>query len=129
MPENISLALPGVPSAVSQARHAVREFLLEHGSPRVDDAELVASELATNAVRHSRSREDGEFDLRLDLKPGSLRLEVSDQGPPTRVAAGAQEPGESGRGLLLVDAIADDWGHEQHQDRAIWWAELWMEEP
>jgi len=120
-PESLSRTLPGLPSAVPEARALAREFL--GGSPRSEDAELIVSELATNAVLHAH----GEFALALELAPGSLRIEVTDRGAPVR-SQPRIEPGEGGRGLVIVDALADDWGHEQHTDRARWWAELWTEE-
>lgn len=126
--ESLSRTLPGEPGSVAEARRLLRRFLADHH--RADDAELILSELATNAVRHSRSRAAGAvFEVRVQLKPGLLRIEVVDQGAPTRSAPAGEPdesfgPRESGRGLLIVEALADDWGHEQHQSRAMWWAEL-----
>lgn len=74
----ISITLPGFSCMVAVARVAVRALL--PGNPRVDDAELIVSELATNAVRHSTSR-GGQFELVLDLTPGRVRIEVKDGGP------------------------------------------------
>lgn len=139
MPETgtLSRILPGQSSSVPFARSETRGFL--GNAPRTDDAELIVSELATNAVRHSLSREaDGQFELRLEARPGWLRIEVVDQGPPHRPGsaaaavvekqAGALDDRESGRGLEIVDALADKWGHEQRPEQALWWAELWTEE-
>jgi anti-sigma regulatory factor (Ser/Thr protein kinase) len=123
-PDILSRILAGHPSSVPAARSAVRGFLGQHA--RTDDAALVVSELATNAVRHSASR-DGTYELRLEVKPGRLRIEVVDQGAPAQVAV-VGEPGESGRGLLIVEALADDWGHEGRSGLRVWWAELWADE-
>lgn len=137
--ESLSRTLSAAPSAVGEARALVREFL--GAMVRAQDAELIVSELATNAVLHSRSRDGGTFTLALSLKPGSLRVEVVDGGPPARPAPadpmesfrpGENEAfpyGESGRGLIIVHALADDWGHEQHEEHVLWWAELWTEQP
>jgi anti-sigma regulatory factor (Ser/Thr protein kinase) len=141
MPEtaSLSLKLAGVPSSVDQARSLLRGFLGD--SARKDDAVTILSELATNAVLHSLSGANGgEFELRFELVGGSLRLEVIDQGkvdaaplsPPEESFAPAEDPafphGESGRGLLIVDAYADRWGRQQSPGRGLWWAELdWKE--
>ncbi|MEV5727622.1 ATP-binding protein [Streptomyces pharetrae] len=73
----------------------------------------VVAELAANAVTHGRVP-GRDFELRLSLGPGTVRIEVSD----THSASRPPEPGdvrpprplaETGRGLLLVDALADRW--------------------
>ncbi|MER6089004.1 ATP-binding protein [Streptomyces bluensis] len=106
------LELPAQRSSVRVARHSMSARLTTWRLPGelCADAELLVSELATNAVRHTIST---RFLCGIGLIPeGCLRLEVHDQdgtgrGLPTR------EPGpddESGRGLLLVQEIADSWG-------------------
>lgn len=137
MPETESLSrkLPGEPAAVRAARHALQGFMGD--GPRRDDAALIVSELATNAVRHSASREaGGHFDLLLEARPGWLLIKVVDQGAPTRsarVALADEDESledyyrESGRGLSIVEQLSDKCGHEQHPDRAVWWAELWTD--
>ncbi|HZP51583.1 ATP-binding protein [Actinocrinis sp.] len=74
----ISITLPGFSCMVAVARLAVRALL--PGNPRAEDAELIVSELATNAIRHSTSR-GGQFELAVDLAPGRIRIEVKDGGP------------------------------------------------
>lgn len=69
---------------------------------------LVASELVNNAIRHG----EGRVTVRFWPRPDGLRMEVTDSGPrgpePTRPDA----DDESGRGLLIVDALASRWGSE-----------------
>lgn len=140
MPESLSRTLPGVPSSVREARAELRGFLGE--STRLDDALLVLAELATNAVLHSPSGEqDGQFEIRFELDDGQLRIEVTHHGdvatvvlPPADEAfAPGEHPafpyGESGRGLHLVDVLADKWGFESGPDGGVlWWAQLWTEQ-
>ncbi|MCQ4082159.1 ATP-binding protein [Streptomyces sp. RB6PN25] len=76
-------------------------------------AVLIVAELAANAVLHARVRgRDFRLALTLDASTDTLRIEVTDargdRHPTRRNGAGADE--ESGRGLLLVDALADRWG-------------------
>lgn len=131
-PEILSRTVAGKPSSVPAARAALRAFL--GPGPRTDDAALIVSELATNAVRHSNSR-DGTFELRLRARDGRLLIEVIDEGAAT-AATPAGEPDESlgeprlresGRGLLIVESLADRWGQDRDGARAMWWAELWTE--
>src|ERR1700760_300303 len=80
------------------------------------DAVLLASELCTNAIVHSRSGEaGGQFSVDVDWAPALVRVVVGDQGSAKAPAIAAPAGGaarwrESGRGLLLVDNLADDWG-------------------
>lgn len=135
VPELLERTLPGQAESVGKARTLTRQFL--GNDPRVSDASLIVSELATNAIRHSASREEGgAFELRLEMKPDALRIEVVDQGRPTRAVppepGDAFEPGEdpsfphgeSGRGHMIVFSLADESGHEQRPERSLWWAEL-----
>jgi len=71
----------------------------------IDDAELLASELVTNAV-HAGA---GTVHVALELHHGELELNVTDDAPgwPTLIRPGGQDP--HGRGLVLVDALADRW--------------------
>lgn len=132
MPESLSRTLPGLPQSVREARSELRGFLVD--DTRTADAELIVSEFATNAVVHSRSREPGAvFEVRFELAPGALRIEVVDEGDPTVAPLAPEDesfgPRESGRGLLIVDALADKWGHDSTPEgRLLWWAELWMDE-
>ncbi|MFH8450938.1 ATP-binding protein [Streptomyces fungicidicus] len=98
-------------------RHAVRR-LEEWGYPPPSDTSctvaLIVGELTANAVRHGRVP-GHDFALRLTLDPEAnlIRVEVSDAAATKTPPASAPPPcpeGESGRGLLLVDALAARWG-------------------
>jgi serine phosphatase RsbU (regulator of sigma subunit)/PAS domain-containing protein len=108
----LSLRLPGGPTAPAVARAAVET--LPAGSleaPVAHTARLLASELVTNSVRHGRSGANDAIGLDLVLSPSTLRVEVSDRGPgfaPAPERPAPDDPG--GRGLYLVDALADRWG-------------------
>ncbi|MFE9309560.1 ATP-binding protein [Streptomyces sp. NPDC006706] len=88
------------------------------GYPSASDASctvtLVVGELAAHAVRHGRVPGHGfALSLALDTKTDVIRVEVADAAPvkrPPATAPSAHFDGESGRGLLLVDAPAVRWG-------------------
>ncbi|MEU2539379.1 ATP-binding protein [Streptomyces iakyrus] len=108
----------------------------ERGHPPASDVScavaLVVGELAANAVRHGRVP-GREFGLRLvlDRAAGVPRVEVTDAASAKRLPAIAPPSfpeGESGRGLLLVDALAERWGSTARSPvgKTVW-AELRLE--
>jgi len=107
----ITIDCPGTPGSVRGVRRRVRALMA--GSPRAGDLELIACELMTNAIRHTASgRPGGTFTVTIWCGPQRARVEVADPGNgPWRCPAG-DIFAESGRGLLLVAALADQAGHE-----------------
>ncbi|WP_425577997.1 ATP-binding protein [Streptomyces glaucus] len=82
---------------------------------RSDDAVLVVTELASNAVTHAvpRTAADGTgIGLLIALHPGRLTLSVSDpaDAPPVYAPPDASALEEHGRGLRIVDALSEEWG-------------------
>lgn len=97
-------------------------------SPTVTErAEQIVAELAANAALHGRVR-GRDFRLALDATAGTLRIAVSDgRGDQIPVPATTARPeeAESGRGLVLVTALADRWGTEPYPPSGkTVWAEL-----
>ncbi|MET7684030.1 ATP-binding protein [Streptomyces sp. NPDC005423] len=93
------------------AAHQLTEWGHPHGTTTHDTAVLVVAELAANAVLHGRvPGRDFALLLSHEESRGVVRIEVTDTHPaqPARLAPGPDEDG--GRGLLLVDALAADWG-------------------
>lgn len=93
----------------------------------VDDVLLLTTELVTNSVRHSPAAGEGSVDVSVVLGRDRIRVEVSDPG--TGFAHVPQHPGtlsEGGRGLFLIDVIADRWGLGE-ADRTRVWYELDVE--
>ncbi|CAL9333999.1 hypothetical protein SUDANB140_00129 [Streptomyces sp. enrichment culture] len=105
--------LPSIRASVRTARDTARRQLRTWRLPGdvCTDAVLLVSELATNAVVHSAST--GML-CGLSLTPGErLLVEVHDDGCTEAHPSGARPPGpddESGRGLLIVQQLADSWG-------------------
>ncbi|MEV5508349.1 ATP-binding protein [Streptomyces orinoci] len=118
---------PGELTAVAEVRAALRRLLAGWGGPgRAATAELLVSELVTNALVHT----DGGALVSARLTgghgasvKGRLRVEVrdfADRHPVLRAPSGARTA-TSGRGLLLVHSLADGWGVRTHGvGKAVW---------
>ncbi|MFJ9815704.1 ATP-binding protein [Streptomyces sp. NPDC101151] len=111
--------------AVPEARRDMRELLRHWGRPdRSEIAELLTSELVTNALVHT----DDDAVLTAVVSPRGLRVEVRDfvaRRPRLR----APDTGEDthGRGLVLVQSLADAWGVRPHGVGKSVWFELGAE--
>jgi anti-sigma regulatory factor (Ser/Thr protein kinase) len=108
-------------TAVAQVRRFVGDHLDEIEAGIAYDVVLMASELATNAVLHGRTQ--FEVTLVLDASEGSVRFEVQDhgRGDVARKVPGAYDG--TGRGLQIVDLLADDWGSRTSEDgtgKTVW---------
>ncbi|MEG8278759.1 ATP-binding protein [Streptomyces sp. AHA2] len=112
--------------AVPEARRALRELLGRWGRPPgrsdlPDIAELLTSELVTNAIVHT----DHDAVLTATVGPRGLRVEVRDfVARRPRVRVPVPDEGTGGRGLLLVQSLADDWGVRPHEVGKSVWFEL-----
>ncbi|PWI20408.1 hypothetical protein DI272_10725 [Streptomyces sp. Act143] len=105
--------------AVPEVRRALRELLRHWGRPgRSEIAELLTSELVTNALVHT----DHDAVLTATVGPRGLRVEVRDfvaRRPRLRVPNA--DDGTHGRGLFLVQSLADAWGVRAHGvGKAVW---------
>lgn len=123
-PENhAETDLPHDLSSVRDARRFVRSTLEEWRiDGALDDALLVVSELAANALTHAGS----SYRVRLTANDAVLRIEVTDGGTGTPEPQPLTETEENGRGLHLVGALAASWGMESAEegDGKRVWAEL-----
>jgi anti-sigma regulatory factor (Ser/Thr protein kinase) len=111
--------------AVPETRRALREMLRHWGRPgRSDIAELLTSELVTNALVHT----DHDAVLTATVGPAGLRVEVRDfvSGRPQPRMPKADD-GTHGRGLVLVQSLADAWGVRAHGVGKAVWFELGAE--
>ncbi|WP_409468466.1 ATP-binding SpoIIE family protein phosphatase [Streptomyces sp. HC307] len=109
------------PAEVGRARAAVREQLHDWGLARLaDSAELMVSELVTNAVRHSHRR---PVELRL-VRGDTLLCEVDDDDHDLPTLRGAGPGDEAGRGLRVVSTLAREWGASRRGAGKTVWFEL-----
>ena len=109
------------PASVRDARRFVGERLPELG---FDDAtfvaELLVSELVTNAVLHARTG----IRVVLHTDGAALRVSVFDENPRVPVYEACPAEATSGRGLSLVEGLAGAWGVDRLQDGKVVWFEL-----
>jgi anti-sigma regulatory factor (Ser/Thr protein kinase) len=115
------IVLPGVPESVREARAMVRREL--GAGDAAEAAALCVSELATNAIAYTRSGlPGGMFAVSVQAVPRGVVIRVRDQGARTLPVLADPEPGaEHGRGLLIVAAVAEEWGTEPAATgRATW---------
>ncbi|MFC5953328.1 ATP-binding protein [Streptomyces pratens] len=124
-PWEYCLYIPNDPRAVTISRRTLRLILTMHGLIRlVDTAELLAAELVSNAVRHTK----GPAALRVRWSAGVLRIGAwdADPAPPEPpVPLERVVDLEEGRGLALVKAYADLWGwqplaREGNRGKVVW---------
>jgi anti-sigma regulatory factor (Ser/Thr protein kinase) len=95
------------------AANQLHAWGIPHGADASGTVALIVAELAVNAVTHGRVP-GRDFELRLTLVTGGVRIEVSDTcaelHPPGPKGVRVPKPlDEHGRGLVLVDALADRW--------------------
>jgi anti-sigma regulatory factor (Ser/Thr protein kinase) len=121
-PETASLVaftLPGTPYSVQMARFYVRAALDYHdlGDYAVN-AEMVTSELVTNAVQHAcgDGTETVKVTLLLGRNPETVTIIVTDSSPEGPVTREAPDTSERGRGLRIVDELSDCWGWNLQDD-------------
>ncbi|MFJ3146603.1 SpoIIE family protein phosphatase [Streptomyces halstedii] len=112
------------PEALTSCRHMIRTAVRAWGArERADEVELAADELITNALMHT----DGGaiVTIRVLTGPGRrLRVDVEDRSSALPRRRDAGESGVSGRGLMLVDLLADDWGVEARGSGKCVWCEF-----
>ena len=98
--------LPVDAGSVAAARQLLSTALDGHRAGAVEDAVLMISELVTNAVRHTHA----VLLVLITIHRHRLRVDVSDDNPALPVAPGLEHNATHGRGLRIVEALADRWG-------------------
>ena len=121
-----SVRIPGGAQAAGTARELIGELVGDFVSREpLHDAQLLTTELVTNAVRHADVDEGGTLELSVVVTPATVRVAVTDPGGPTRPRLhdlDVSVPG--GMGLYLVDRLSTRWGTERAKNGAT---EVWFE--
>ncbi|MEW1771750.1 ATP-binding protein [Streptomyces sp. NPDC086777] len=114
---HLELRLLATPKAAPELRHRLRHHTFE--------VRLCATELLTNVIDHVGEGAPVTVRVIPAASLGHTRIEVTDPAPGTSPALrSATAAEESGRGLLLLAALADRWGVERGRDRKTVWCEL-----
>ena len=116
-----SATFPAQPSSAGEARRQMRRWLVDWDAAHLEDsAVLLVTELITNAVLHARS----DSTLSASYDDGILRVEVSDNSDASVQRRHYGNEAGTGRGLVLVDALATAWGSAATEDGKTVWFEL-----
>jgi len=112
----IYLKLIPEPEAALTARHSLDQLKTLLPPARLEDVQLVVSELVTNSVRHAGLSPDDQISLSVVVSGGSVRGRVCDPGPgfekPSRPRPRPDLSG--GWGLPILERISDRWGVERN---------------
>ena len=112
-----SLLLPPRKESVCEARHFVRARLAEWGASDTAEAELLTTELATNALIHAAT----EFEVMVEIVDDTVTIELSDGGPGAPIPRDLTDTEQSGRGLHMVSTISASWGvRPGRQGKVVW---------
>jgi anti-sigma regulatory factor (Ser/Thr protein kinase) len=123
-PQRVDCAIEGDKFAPVAARRVFDDFVngqLDHR--RRTTARLLITELVTNSVRHADIGAQGSIGLGLRWSDSALHVTVTDDGPgfdPESAMKPADGRRYGGRGLLMVDALADRWGVERAGATRVW---------
>ncbi len=110
---------PGAPESVPTARHFVSKVIADIPQEIADQVALMVSELATNAVRHGGTA----FEVRVERTSEELCVEVADSGQGLPTVRQALPRDSSGRGLRIIESLADNWGVRPANDgpgKTVW---------
>lgn len=121
------IRVPAEPVSVREVRKTIVDDLTERGiaEETIDEAELVVSELFTNAVRHARPLPDGAIRVRWKVRYEVVEIEVSDGGSESEPRPAPRTIwAPSGRGLRIVRALAHEWGVTDDKNGRTVWAAL-----
>ena len=116
----VSLHLPCDGHAPGKVREALAA--VSAGHPAFGDAMLVASELVTNAVRHSGAGGEEKLEVLISRRDDDLLISVLDPGTSGVAArtAGPTDEGFGGFGLIVVQQLASQWGEERDGGYRVW---------
>ncbi|MDX6317469.1 MAG: hypothetical protein QOD35_869 [Nocardioidaceae bacterium] len=116
------VTLPASAAAAGTARAFVQEFCRRHELPvdTEDDAVLITSEVVGNAWLHARSGTH----LQLGYQQGVLRIEISDGSSQRPVRRESAALDRNGRGVLIMEVLAERWGVDELPTGKTVWFEL-----
>ena len=120
MRASTTMRLPFTPASVSVARQRLKTWMCENGGTgeAVEDARVIISELVANSIRHASPLSDGQIHVSLVLEPHGIDLSVTDGGGSTRPRkVNAPSSALAGRGMTIVESLAQEWWSERTGSR------------
>lgn len=117
----VTLRVPFAASSVAVARQKLKAWLVDSGVRReiVDDARVIISELVGNSVRHAQPLPDGEIEVSWTVNERGLQISVTDGGSGTRPRkVNASSSALAGRGMAIVETLADSWWADRTRARS-----------
>lgn len=96
--------------SVTAARHFTTTTLARHPEETVNSIELLVSELASNCVRHTNS----DFEISITVNEREISVAATDWGKGQPIMRSPTPSDLSGRGLLIINALAAEWGVTHH---------------
>lgn len=115
------LLLPPDTRSPSRARRFATDVMGDEASSNLaDTVQLLISEIVTNAVLHARS----EIRIEVTCDAQRVRVEVSDRSPMRPATRSFAQQSSTGRGLLLVEELADRWGTAPDDGGKVVWFEV-----
>lgn len=121
--KQIDVALAGTARAASQARESLRALNALLSPETFEDLRLLVSELVANSVRHAGELGHRSYvGLKVFASDKLVRVEVRDQGPgfDKETVRNPTPEDPSGRGLFLVDQLAESWGVTKDGETCVW---------
>jgi anti-sigma regulatory factor (Ser/Thr protein kinase) len=114
--------VPNRPDSTPAARAFLARLLNGWGLPEsvIDDASLLTTELVSNAVRHGA----GTVTLRVEVEDGVVQVRVHDDAAALPHVNNADPSSLGGRGLFIVECVADEWGTEADEPGKTVWFRL-----
>ncbi|GAB2846309.1 hypothetical protein GCM10027176_57450 [Actinoallomurus bryophytorum] len=119
-----TITLPGVERSVAVGRRFVRDTLgTRH--PALEKVALSVSELATNAIMHTPSGDGGHLTIGIRATGHVIRAEVTNDGTmATKPRVRRDAEAENGRGILIIEALAESWGVIEDSGTTTVWVEF-----
>lgn len=117
----VTLHVPFAASSVAVVRQKLKSWLVDSGVRRevVDDARVVISELVGNSVRHAQPLTDGDIVVSWAVDERGLQISVTDGGSGTRPRkVNASSSALAGRGMAIVETLADSWWADRTSSRS-----------
>ena len=118
---HIRFTLPAKTVAPSIARGTLDPLQRRLSEDTYYTVQLLVTELITNSLRHAEFTDQDAIDIQIDINDSRTRVSVCDPGgggQPRLVEQDLESTG--GRGLFLVDAMADDWGVKTNHRTCVW---------